>query len=219
VGAWTGRRGRRTGSGRLPVPDMPHPCSLKAVLLFSRQPVRRLERLGPLSYPLTRPARSASLRALRGCRGRWVCQSASFHLPPVPRAGFSRSRSWPLHTVPLIALPAIWIAQGRLPFFVDTKPGHDFRSGPRRQAGPRSSRSSARRPRTTPFSAASFLSWRGSIGLCPSGSWRPIAPGSRRRWWSRPSASRVRCRSSCTSTGTGKTRRSHSVGQRGRVYA
>lgn len=101
-----------------PLPEHVHYLTIRALCYVTDDPFLTFNLWALFSYPLTA---LCALAVMRACKLSWPTAFAmAFLYTFLPfHAGrvFSHTMLAYYHTVPLIALPAIWITLGRLPFF------------------------------------------------------------------------------------------------------
>ncbi len=164
-----------------PLPEHAHYLFLRSILQFTDNPFLAFNLWAILSYPLVAVCSLAVLRAI-GLSSPIAFALAMVYafLPYHAGRVFSHTMLAHYHTVPLILLPAIWITQGRLPFF---KPLDEFG---RRRLNPFNATTAwtivlgAIVATTSPYYAffgCFFLAVAGLYRSLSDWSWRPILAG------------------------------------------
>ncbi|HJZ91521.1 MAG TPA: hypothetical protein VKE40_11660 [Gemmataceae bacterium] len=163
-----------------PLPELAHYLTIRLIDQFTSSPFETFNWWCLLSYPVTAVCAFGVLRACGVSRpvGLALAMIYSF-LPYHAGRAFTHTMLAYYHTVPLILLPAVWIANGRLPFF----------SSP----GPSGRRSIAVLNRTTGWAIAlgvlvavtsPYYAFFGCFFLAVAGLYRALNEGSWRPLWS-----------------------------------
>src|SRR5262245_5282043 len=163
-----------------PLPEHAHYLTIRLIDQFTSSPFETFNWWCLMSYPVTAVCAFGVLRACGVSRAVGLALAMIYtFLPYHAGRAFTHTMLAYYHTVPLILLPAVWIANGRLPFF----------SSP----GPSGRRSIAVLNRTTGWAIAlgvlvavtsPYYAFFGCFFLAVAGLYRALNEGSWRPLWS-----------------------------------